>query len=252
MIQCAAENDISGPDIVKYLLEREGNPPVTTEVLRRAAGNFTKGMEILEILWTKRNNLEITEAVLVEAAANENLGHSIIRFILDNTVQRTVSKAVLEAAATAGQEKVLRLLQPRCNSCDTEQLFRIVRFFNASKTGDSAEIQSLLNDGVPPDSRNIRGVTPLWRAASFGNRAIVKLLLATGTVDPNSMSIGNRGPIFWPCENGFTDIVRMLLEHGADPNALDNHGRTPYSIAKDRNHRAVLNVLEESNFSPQE
>ncbi|KAH8689133.1 hypothetical protein BGW36DRAFT_466680 [Talaromyces proteolyticus] len=245
VIRGAAQNELSGPEIIKLLWERQDTCPVTDYVLRGAVGNFGRGMEILQLLLTKESDVVITEQTMIEAASNEEFGHSMVGFILNKTDKSIVSKAILEAAATAGQEKVLQLLRNRCENCDMDYLMRIARFFNAAKTGDLIEVQTLLSKGVPPDMRNIRGVTPLWRAASLGNHAVVKLLLDNTNVDPNARSIGNRGPIFWASENGFSDIVKMLLEHGADPNVIDNHGRTAYSVAKEGNHSGVQKVLEE-------
>jgi ankyrin repeat protein len=100
------------------------------------------------------------------------------------------------AAARCGQ-KVLDLLA-HYNDLEPirDEWVRIAEFYSAAKSGDLESVTQLLDAGVPSDLKNIRGVTPLWIAASKGHNAIVKLLLGRGDVDVNSRSISGRSPIF--------------------------------------------------------
>jgi ankyrin repeat protein len=38
---------------------------------------------------------------------------------------------------------------------------------------------------------------------------------------------GGRTPLYWTSENGHVDVVKLLLEKGADPAAANRDGRTP-------------------------
>ena len=43
--------------------------------------------------------------------------------------------------------------------------------------------------------------------------------------------------------DGYTKIVRLLLEHGANPNAEDNEGWTPLHLASSDGHTTIVRLL---------
>jgi hypothetical protein len=51
-------------------------------------------------------------------------------------------------------------------------------------------------------------------------------------------------PLHFASQNGYLDLVRFLLEHGADPTA-QNHGRTPLQLASRYGHLDVARFLLE-------
>lgn len=140
---------------------------------------------------------------------------------------------MIEAAATCGQEQVLRFLYERSSiGGDKESWLRIARLYNAAKTGDPTAVRQLVDSGTPVDLRNIRGVTPLGVAASYGHEAVVHVLLATDAVDVNVRSVSGRTPLFWATANGHSEVVKLLLDHGAEQNYTDKEGRSLVSIAQ--------------------
>jgi ankyrin repeat protein len=44
---------------------------------------------------------------------------------------------------------------------------------------------------------------------------------------------------------GYVDIVRLLLEYGADPTVKDKDGRTPLDLARMKGRRKVVSVIKE-------
>eukprot|EP00299_Pterocystis_sp_00344_P011717 c5512_g1_i2.p1 GENE.c5512_g1_i2~~c5512_g1_i2.p1 ORF type:complete len:117 (+),score=9.09 c5512_g1_i2:2-352(+) len=79
----------------------------------------------------------------------------------------------------------------------------------------------------------------LLEAARQGNLAEVTSLLAKGTNARVSDKRGNT-PVYWACRYGFADVVRVLLEHGADPHFPNVLGNTPISVARMFKHENVL------------
>ena len=67
------------------------------------------------------------------------------------------------------------------------------------------------------------GHTPLLRAVMNGHETVVKLLLVTDGVDPNSKDTEyGRTPLSWAAGNGHEAVVKLLLAtDGVDPNSKD-------------------------------
>ncbi|RYP74314.1 hypothetical protein DL770_007624 [Monosporascus sp. CRB-9-2] len=229
---------------MKKLLDQRGTEvKITEEVVKAAAGNRS-GKEVMALLLDQRGTeVKITEEVLKAAAANEFAGCEVIKF-LHRTVGIKVAAGVIEAAATSGQEQVLRFLD-QCNSIgsDKEGWLKISRLYNAAKNGDAAAVRKLVDDGTPPDKQNIRRETPLWIASSYGHKAVVQVLLATDAVDVNVRSMAGQTPLFRAAANGHSEVVKLLLDHGAEQSYTDKDGKSPLSAAQ-LSHRAnVIDIL---------
>ena len=85
----------------------------------------------------------------------------------------------------------------------------------------------------------------LHSAALFtGNPAIIRLLLDAGA-DPNAVDDGGLTPLHQGAKNSNPVITAHLLAAGADPNALDNEGYTPlhHSAARGGSGRVITRLL---------
>uniref|UniRef100_A0AAY5EUQ0 Euchromatic histone-lysine N-methyltransferase 2 n=1 Tax=Electrophorus electricus TaxID=8005 RepID=A0AAY5EUQ0_ELEEL len=65
------------------------------------------------------------------------------------------------------------------------------------------------------------GSTGLHHAAKLGNLEIVTLLLNTGQVDINAQDSGGWTPIIWAAEHRHKEVIRALLNRGADVTLKD-------------------------------
>ena len=69
-------------------------------------------------------------------------------------------------------------------------------------------------------------------AAKFGQSGIINELLIDSSLNLNAAeSETGRTALHYAAENGHSDIVALLLAHGADSTLLDNDGRTPIFLA---------------------
>jgi ankyrin repeat protein len=101
----------------------------------------------------------------------------------------------------------------------------------------------LLRRGSCLNAQNGDGGTPLWMAASTGQDAVVKLLLAESNIDCDSGDIA-RQPLSIAAENGHASVVELFLANSvANPNSTDGHGRTPLAWAARNGHRDVVRLL---------
>lgn len=74
------------------------------------------------------------------------------------------------------------------------------------------------------------GYTPLHRASYNANVPLLKLLLAHGA-DPNARTQFGWTPVHSSCQWTHAECVAVLLQHGADVNARTNGDQTPLHIA---------------------
>jgi hypothetical protein len=119
----------------------------------------------------------------------------------------------------------------------------------AASFGLNVLVRLLLESkGVEPDSKDSGGQTPLSWAAGNGHEAVVRLLLDSKGVEPDSKDSGGRTPLSWAAGNGHEAVVRLLLgSKGVEPDSKDSHyGRTPLSWAARRGHEAVVRLLLDS------
>lgn len=103
----------------------------------------------------------------------------------------------------------------------------------------------LATGGVEPDSKDRIGRTPLLYAAKNGNEAIAKLLLATNRVDVDSMDRYNSTPLSIAARTGHTDVVTVLLTKSRGLNVKDNFGRTPLWWARRTGRPYIASLLLE-------
>ncbi|HEX4930627.1 MAG TPA: ankyrin repeat domain-containing protein [Gaiellaceae bacterium] len=75
-------------------------------------------------------------------------------------------------------------------------------------------------------------VTPLHSAAAGSHPGIVKLLLEHGA-DPNAAQDGGFTPLHSAAQNDDRESAEALLEAGADPSLVSDEGKTPADLAGD-------------------
>ena len=85
------------------------------------------------------------------------------------------------------------------------------------------------------------GLTPLDFAVMRGNLPTTRLLIEHGA------EVRNPRLLLIAATSGFTDIARLLLTSGADPNAPDDDGTTALDIAVRRGNREVAELLVDSS-----
>lgn len=81
--------------------------------------------------------------------------------------------------------------------------------------------------------------TPLMEAASAGHVDIVRLLIAHHA-DVNAVSGSGNTPLMYACAGGHEECVRALLESGANVEDHNENGHTPLMEVKFTNNQHFL------------
>lgn len=144
---------------------------------------------------------------------------------------------------------------------------------------DTNEVRNLIRQGTNVNIKNLNGSTPLHIACIRGNVEMIELLIKSGADvraldnegdtpltklqnDIFTMScaisyIIDRGDdvniikdaegdtfLHWACSHGYLDLVRKLVEHGAQLNVTNRRGQTPLDLAKDTRRDTIVNYLQ--------
>ncbi|MDQ7785136.1 MAG: ankyrin repeat domain-containing protein [Desulfomonilaceae bacterium] len=113
----------------------------------------------------------------------------------------------------------------------------------AAMSGDVVKVRRLVANGADVNYANRLGVTPLMVAAQWNRPNIVSFLLSKhADVETKENSSGCNALIF-ACVSGNSDIVGLILAHGAHVNSTNRDGRTALMTASFRGAIAVVKVL---------
>ncbi|KAG9269583.1 dynein axonemal heavy chain 12 [Astyanax mexicanus] len=130
----------------------------------------------------------------------------------------------------------------------------------ASLLGLEDYVYLLLQSGANPNACDASHHTPLGLAAQAGHLNVVEVLLQKGArIWSNPQSPEAPSVLFEAAASGNPDIISVLLEYGADPNAPTHTGHLPIHRAAYRGHLLALEnlipvtkkeAIKESGMSP--
>ncbi|RYP18613.1 hypothetical protein DL765_003820 [Monosporascus sp. GIB2] len=102
----------------------------------------------------------------------------------------------------------------------------------AAEGGHEAVVQQLLETGADVYARDEDGRTALSYAAEREHEAIVQLLLKSGQMS-----------LRWAVETGDVEMVKLLLDRGADVAVTDKDGWTPLIAASSKGYVDIVRLL---------
>jgi len=167
---------------------------------------------------------------------------AIASFLAD----KTVAINIFEAAATGKINNIIRLLarDPKLVSAYSEDGFQPLGLGCYFGHLDSAEY--LVKAGAPVNALSHNGLSaaPIQSAAANGHRKIVKMLLEHHA-DPNIREQGGYTPLHAAAQNGDEEMVRILLYGGADLMLTGHDGKTALDLALAAGHEKAALLLGE-------
>ena len=113
--------------------------------------------------------------------------------------------------------------------------------YNAVRYDDINKTRSLINKGADV---NAGKVPPLITASFKSNTEIVRMLLENGA-DTEVENQHGVTPLHWAAEKGNDDIAEMLIEHGADVNHQSKNGGNPLVSAAMKGNLKIAKMLVE-------
>jgi len=116
----------------------------------------------------------------------------------------------------------------------------------AASEGNLAQVKALLDAGADVNSKNSYGGTALAFAGDKGHTEVVKLLLERGANPNVTDTFYNSTPLGWAAGKGHAEIVRALLDKGAE----GEDGALMAAVYQDRTE-VVKVILERGKLAPE-
>jgi len=173
--------------------------------------------------------------IAVELLENANADHAepMRKLIEENFINLTVNSTLLAAfdfAFRRGSVELAEKLLSNESYLQIEQLYSKAVYYSAKNNWPNI-LSKLLEKSVDVNALP-EGETPLYLACERGETEIVKLLLSHGA-NPNIATVGPYAlyPLQAACNGLHYDTVKLLLDYHADVNVRDESGETALHCA---------------------
>ncbi len=156
-----------------------------------------------------------------------------------------VSEEQLREAAYEGDwTKVKELLEQDINEDAVDADGQTALMF-AAFNGHSEILLDLLKSGAVVDQRDLMGRTALLYGSTGPFPEAVKILLDKGA-DPNAVDSDEHfTPLMHAAAEGNLEVVKVLMSHGADQILKDIDGDDAASFAQQAGHTSVVEFLKQ-------
>lgn len=208
-----------------------------------------------------------TPLMIAEMSGNEELVKMLLTFGADvNTKRKINGQELQENALTIAQDNqhntIVKLLKeagaqalaadntPTAQLPDTGDINQadatgFTPLFMALMTGDTAQMQTLINKGAQVNIKAPGVGTPLLYACSTGNVQAAQILV-NAKANLNEANESGLTPLMLACIMGNTDLAQVLLAAGADTQIKQKGtGYTALNLAEQTNNSALINLIKE-------
>ncbi len=183
-----------------------------------------------------------------------------------NAASKRGRTALLVAAMSDHSADIVKLLKEKGADLKAVDFLKTTPLRAAALGNDTETIRMLIDAGVDVNAADLPGITPLMMAAGWsGNLRAVQMLLAKGAdvkavsrpvmglpVKNGASEFGSLTALIMAAPFGPPELIKTLLDAGADVNAKDVRGMTPLMLAVATDHQdpAIIRMLLEHGADP--
>jgi len=206
-------------DVARLLVEHGALSSVGADHAHLAKAIRHAAPDLIETILGATTNLDVVE----RASYGE-------RYPLFSALKYRADPEILRLLLEAGAPLPFRFPAECVGDFDDEQ--RIIAFLRAC-LDFGGDLEARAGDDDP---------TCLIRAAKDDKTEVLASLLAHGA-EVNATDIRGRTALSFAAGRGFADAVRQLLAAGADKHLKDRRGFLPWSYAKSKRHKELMDLL---------
>ncbi|CEO99674.1 Ankyrin repeat domain-containing protein [Plasmodiophora brassicae] len=220
--------------------------------LRHSAATNTRRLNMarrISLLFSFPHGADADLPSLTDTAWNANDGENALQFAAA-TGEADIVEVLLQIPGidVNGQlsGSVFALVEPPLLLAVRGGHTAIVRMLLQFRGNEANRMNQRVNANV---TSRLKRETPLSIAAANGHVEIVQALLQVAAIDVHARTCYPDGskwwtPLHWAASEGHDSVVRVLLNDGrSEINALDEHGRTPLTLAMQYGRLAVVRLL---------
>ncbi|MCB9229333.1 MAG: ankyrin repeat domain-containing protein [Deltaproteobacteria bacterium] len=154
------------------------------------------------------------------------------------------NRSPLFKAAWQNQTPVVELLISKGADVNLQDTFGSAPLHAAAGNGFLKLMQCLLsNEVIIVDQEDQQGRTAFWQAVQGNRLEAARLLYSHKANTSHPDRVGRWTPLHVAVGRGYLDMVRTLLQWGAESNPKDKYGWTPCRIAKDVRSPELIEML---------
>lgn len=164
----------------------------------------------------------------------------------DYLIKIGANVGIFEASVAGKTEQLKNILKENPDSinsysADGFQALGFACFFGQT---DAARI--LIKSGAPINnySQNELKVMPLHSAAASQNLEIARMLIENGA-DVDAVQNGGFTALHTAAHNGQIEMIKLLVTAGANPKRKNNKNKTPEDLARENGHIKVVEYLNQ-------
>ncbi|KAK4694790.1 hypothetical protein P7C71_g2846, partial [Lecanoromycetidae sp. Uapishka_2] len=120
--------------------------------------------------------------------------------------------------------------------------------YEAVSAGNKEMVQIMLQNGACPNTRPINHKPTLSVAVQRGDAEIVKMLLEQSEPKLEATPPGGHTALYGAVKEGNADMVRLLMQYGANVNAKPSGGSPPLCKAYSNGYKDMFRLLLESPY----
>ena len=184
--------------------------------------------------------------------ASANGSDDMIRCFLDNHADISIAEVggwtPLHIAAINGYLSTVKMLL-EAGAEMTPLPDNQTPLHSAALKGHLSIVRTLMDRGATHLTATTTGWTPLHSACQEQRVEVVKFLLTLSTEDINKVEQDGYAPVNTVAELGNFEIVKMLIDSGADVTIASDEGFTPLHNASWRGHLPIVQLLLERDRS---
>lgn len=188
----------------------------------------------------RRTFLTTTNGSLVAAPSDSYANkfseviNMLLQFVTHPPAQSLASTSPLNIAAMRGSvPDVEKILQHDPGAINTQDDGGMTPLAGAVAREQFGVVTYLLDHGADPNIPDKHGLTPLGQACGQdqGNALVLAQVLLGAGANPNAADGNGDTPLHKAAYNANSDVIELLLAHGASINPTNKMGQTPLQVA---------------------